>query len=187
MLPGTRAMDTIPDEQHSHPPYAWLGAAVLFWGMCVFLLAPMLWRWLGVGAQQPVSQAERTLTVDQTLPATCNVGDIFIDRTAPAGQHIYHCVTADTWAFAPALGSMPATARDADWRLWRMTLSHDRSAWTFVYPYASETACEDAKEHFTVREQAHGIMRVGRSLVCLPWHIDPYLWTEAPSMKEPQP
>jgi hypothetical protein len=94
----------MPEDQDSyHPPYLWLGAAVLFWGMCVFLLAPMLWRWLGVGGQQPVSQAERTLTVGQPLPTTCKVGDIFIDTTAPAGQQIYGCVAVDTWALAPAL------------------------------------------------------------------------------------
>jgi hypothetical protein len=39
--------NSVHEEQDCHhPPYTWLGAAVLFWGMVAFSLAPMLWTLL---------------------------------------------------------------------------------------------------------------------------------------------
>jgi hypothetical protein len=34
------------EPHYHHPPYAWLGAAVLLWGMVAFLLAPTVWTWV---------------------------------------------------------------------------------------------------------------------------------------------
>jgi hypothetical protein len=99
--------DTEVPHDH-HPPYAWLGAAVLFWGMVALWLAPMLWTWLGVGAQQPGAQVDRLRDSDQVLPhrvprgtvmlpSTCHRGDIFFTHTAAEEQQMYGCAAPNTW------------------------------------------------------------------------------------------
>jgi hypothetical protein len=45
---------------YHHPPYAWLVAAVLFWGMVAFLLAPTVWTWVRASPRPMTAAAPKS-------------------------------------------------------------------------------------------------------------------------------
>lgn len=49
------------------------------------------------------------ITVVNSLPATCTVGQVVFLTTAPAGQNIYGCTSTNTWTLEGGSGSSTAT------------------------------------------------------------------------------
>jgi hypothetical protein len=63
--------DASTDEEQSdshHPPYAWLGAAVLLWGMVAVWLVPMLGTWVFTVRHKPAYETVRVPGTDSSVP-----------------------------------------------------------------------------------------------------------------------
>ena len=66
-------------------------------------------------ARLPSSMADKTITGSlniphsTTLPATCNVGDEYMDTDATSGQRFYLCESANTWALQGGSGGGSGT------------------------------------------------------------------------------
>jgi hypothetical protein len=52
----------------------------------------------------------RPMTVGTALPATCQIGELFYNSAALAGQNLYGCTTTNTWTLEGAAGSTSGSA-----------------------------------------------------------------------------
>jgi hypothetical protein len=174
-------MQQQPEAQHyHHPPYAWLGAAVLFWGMVAFWLMPTVWTWVRTVGQKPVSQSSWTMTLD---PANFAKHAITAVPRSDNDWILWEHIPGQRkggWSWVHGFFADERACEDVR-ALFKV--QEQAGGFEIVAPINILN-----RLNVPLQEQASGGAALATMrLVCLPSHIDPHVWTGPPNTKEPQP